>query len=85
MFTVIHATSGFHQVKADEQASKLLTLTTNMGHFCYSVLPQGICNSSALWNIMTDGDSRIDNERNIVKNMDDFFLYGCDEEELKKT
>ena len=33
---------------------------------------------------MTDGDSRIDNERNIVKNMDDFFLYGCDEEELKK-
>ena len=63
-------------MEVDDQASKLLTIVTNMGHFSYSVLPQGICNSSVLWNIMTDGDSKINSEQNIVKNMDDFLLYG---------
>ena len=47
-----------------------------MGRFTYKSLPQGICNSAALWNIMPDGDSRLDSQLNIVKNMDDFLLYG---------
>ena len=29
-----------------------------------------------MWNIITDGGSRLDSQLNIVKNMDDFLLYG---------
>ena len=33
---------------------------------------------------MTDGGSRLDSQLNIVKNMDDFLLYGRNMEELKE-
>ena len=66
------------------EASKLLTIVTNAGRFSYKVLPQGVCNSSALWNILTDGNSRIDSELQILKNMDDFMIYARSLEELEK-
>ena len=84
VFCVIDATSGFHQVPVSEEASKLLTIITTAGRFLYRVLPQGVCNSSALWNILTDGNSRIDSELQILKNMDDFLIFGQDMEELEK-
>ena len=61
-FCCIDATSGFHQVPVDEEASKLLTKVTNSGRYSYKVLPQVVCNSSALWNILTDGDARLNSE-----------------------
>ena len=71
-------------MRVDEQSSKLLTIVKNIGRFTYKSLPQGICNRKALWNIMTDGESRMDSQLNIVKNMDDFLLYGRNlKEELK--
>ena len=82
VFAVIDVTSGYHQLRVDEQSSKLLTIVTNMGRFTNKSLPQGIYNSAALWNIMTDGDSRLDSQLNIVKNMDDFLLYGRNLKEL---
>ena len=68
----------------DSETSKLLTIVTNAGRFSYQVLPQGTCNSSALWNILTDGNSRIDSELAILKNMDVYLLYGTDMEDLEK-
>ena len=76
--------SRFHQVPVSPEVSKLLTIVTNAGRFSYNVLPQGVCNSSALWNILTDGDSRIDSELGILKNMDDFLLFGKSLDELEK-
>ena len=84
VFCVIDATSGFHQCPVDSETSKLLTIVTNAGRFSYQTLPQGTCNSSALWNILTDGNSRIDSELSILKNMDDYLLYGTDMEDLEK-
>ena len=52
--------------------------------FLIKFYPQGTCNSSALWNILTDGNSRIDSELSILKNMDDYLLYGTDMEDLEK-
>ena len=50
-----------------------------MGRFTFKSMPQGICNSAALWYIMTNGDSsRTDSDLKIVKNMDDWMLYGRD-------
>ena len=84
VFCVIDATSGFHQCPVDSETSKLLTVVTNAGLFSYQVLPQGVCNSSALWNILTDGNSRIDRDLAILKNMDDYLLYGTDMADLEK-
>jgi len=51
----------------DEEASKLLTIVTNSGRYSYKVLPQGVCNSSALWNILTDGDARLNSNLAILE------------------
>ena len=45
-----------------EEVSKIMTIVTNYGSFSYKVLPQGVCNSSALWKILTDGNSMLDSE-----------------------
>ena len=60
-----------------------MTIVTNKGRFSFMVITQGVCNSSALWNILTDGNSGIDSELNIIKNMDDSMLYGKDEADLE--
>ena len=83
-FCVIDATSGFHQVPVDSEASKLLTIVTNSGRYSFRVLPQGVCNSSALWNILTDGNARLDSELAILKNMDNFLVYRATLEDLEK-
>ena len=82
-FCCIDATSGFHQVPVDEEASKLLTIVTNSGRYSYKVLPQGVCNSPALWNILTHGDARLNSQLAILKNMDVFLLYGVTLEDLE--
>ena len=43
-----------------------------------------MCNSSALWNILTDGDARLNSDLAILKNMDDFLLYGVTLEDLEQ-
>ena len=43
-----------------------------------------MCNSSALWNILTDGDERLNSELTILKNMDDFLTLEDLEKKLIK-
>ena len=43
-----------------------------------------MCTSSALWNILTDGNARLDSELVILKNMDKFLLYRATLEDLEK-
>ena len=81
---MIDAASGYHQLRVHEESQLLLTITTNMGRFTFKSLPQGICNSADLWNLMTDGNSRIDSELNLEKNMDDWMLYARDLVKLKE-
>ena len=61
-----------------------MTIVTNMGRFTFKSLPQGISNSAALWNLLTDGDARIDSKLNIVKNMDDWMSHARNMVELEK-
>ena len=37
-----------------------------------------------MWNIITDGGSRLDSQLNIVKNMDNFLHYGRNLKELQE-
>ena len=59
VFAVIDATS-LDIIKGIKVAHN----SANMGRFTYKSLPQGICNSAALWN----------SQLNAVKNMDNFFI-----------
>ena len=74
-FACFDAISGFHQVRVDEESSKLLNITTQMGNFRYTVLGQGLCSSQDLFNLITDGTTKIDREFNALKNVDDFCVY----------
>ena len=55
------AASGYHQLQVHDESQELLTIVTNMGRFTFKSFPQGISNSAALWNLLTDDvDARID-------------------------
>ena len=58
-----------------EESQEFFTIVTNMDRFTFKSLPQGISNAASLWNILTDGDARIDTDLNLIKNMDDWMLH----------
>ena len=53
-----------------------------MGRYKFTVLAQGVCSSSDIFNFLTDGSCRRDNS-GALKNMDDVLLHGRTLEELK--
>ena len=59
VFVVIGAASGCCQLRVHEESQKIFTIVTKMGRFTFKSLPQGISNSAAVWNLLTDGDARI--------------------------
>ena len=46
-----------------------------MGNFKFTVLGQGICSSQDLFNYITDGNIKLDEDFNCLKNIDNFLLY----------
>ena len=71
-------------MRVDEESSKLLNITTQMGNFRYTVLGHGLCSSQDLFNLITDGSTKIDPEFNILKNVDDFCVFSDTLEGLEK-
>ena len=74
-FASADMTSGYHQIRVDEESSNLLAISTPMGRYKFTVLAQGVCSSSDIFNYLTDGDCRRDNS-GALKNMDDVLLHG---------
>ena len=56
---------------------------TREGRFWYTLTPQGVCSSSDLFNLHTDGETRYDGT-GCLKNMDDWLLFAPNLEELEK-
>ena len=82
-FVVFDAISGFHQVSVCPESSKLLNITTQFGNYKYTVLGQGLCSSQDLFNFITKGTTQTDPTFKIIKNVEDFYLYGDSIEELE--
>ena len=82
-FAVFDAVSGFHQVPLHPESSKLLNITTQMGNYRYTVLAQGLCASQDLFNIITKGETQLDPTFKIIKNVDDFCLFGSSINDLE--
>jgi len=73
-FVRLDLTSCYYQIKVDEESSNLLVIATLMSRFEFTVLAQGICSSSDIFNYLTDGSMCHDNNGSL-ENMDNV-LYG---------
>ena len=75
-FACFDAISGYHQIRVDTASQDLLNITTQMGNFKFTVLGQGICSSQDLFNYITDGNIKLD-EDFIVKPQPSQVKPGC--------
>merc|ERR1711984_24505 len=55
-----------------------------MGTYRYTVLGQGICSSQDLLNWIMDGGTKLDDDFQVLKNIDNFCLYANTLPELEK-
>ena len=46
-----------------------------MGNYRFTVLGQGICSSQDLFNFIIDGGTKLDEDFNCLKNIDNFLLF----------
>ena len=83
-FISLDLTTGYHQVRVDQESQNLLCITTPMGRYRYTVLGQGITSASDIFNLLTDGDIRYSGIQ-VIKNMDDILIYSDTLEGLKRV
>merc|ERR1711891_34403 len=83
-FACFDATSGLHQIRVCEESSMLMTIVTQYGTYRYTVLGQGICSSQDLFNWITDGGTKLDQDFQVLKNIDNFCLFAKTLPELEK-
>ena len=74
-FACFDATSGFHQIEVDEESSRLMSIVTQYGTHRYTVLRQGICSSQDLFNWITDGGTKLEEDFKVLKYIDDFCVF----------
>ena len=74
-FACFDAINGYHQIRVDNESSKSLNIIMQMGNYRFTVLGQGICSSQDLFNFITDGGTKLDEDFNCLKNIDDFLLF----------
>ena len=53
-----------------------MSIITQYGTYWYEILGQGICSSQDLFNWITDGNTKLDEQFNVLKNIDDFYIFG---------
>ena len=79
VFSVLDATSGYWQVKLDEQSSKLCTFNTPFGRYRFMRLPFGIKSAPKVFqNCMSELFADVDGVKVIV---DDLLIWGKDDDE----
>ena len=81
-FTKLGASSGYWQIKVDEESSKLLTFATPFGRYKFNRLPFGIHSASEVFQqniaeIIEDGEGTKNNQ-------DDIIIWGATIDELNK-
>ena len=82
-FASFDATSGFHQIRVDESSSRLMTIVTQFDTYSYTVLGHGICSAQDVFKFITDGSNKLDADFKVLKNVDDFLLYGTSLKDLE--
>ena len=74
VFSVLDASSGFWQIKLDQESSKLCTFNTPFGRYRFKRLPFGICSAQDVFqDVMSEIFSGIEGVEVIV---DDLLIWG---------
>ena len=74
IFSVLDASSGFWQIKLDQESSKLCTFNTPFGRYRFKRLPFGICSAQDVFqDVMSEIFSGIKGVKVIV---DDLLIWG---------
>ena len=81
-FVTLDMTSGYHQIGIDEESSKLLVIVTSSRRYKIKVIDQGITSASNIFNLLTDGDTRFD--ENTLNNMDNLMIFADSLPHLKE-
>ena len=81
-FAAFDLVSGYHQVPLHEEDRDLCAVATNYGKYRYTTLGQGLVSSNDLFNMVTDGNLR--SEENVLKNVDDIAFATETIEELRE-
>ena len=62
-------------MRVNTESLKLLNIVKQLGNYRFTVLGQGICFSQDRFNYITDRETKIDENFNCLKNIDNFLLY----------
>ena len=70
-FTKLDASSGYWQIKVDQESTKLLTFATPFGRYCFKCLPYGIHSASEIFqasvaNIISDIERSSNSQDDII-------------------
>ena len=79
MFSKLDASSGYWQMRVDDESKKLLTFNTPFGRYCMNRVPFGIHNASELF--QREMETMIHGIEGVACNQDDIIVWGKDEEE----
>ena len=79
VFSTLDASSGFWQVKLDEQSSQLTTFSTPFGRYCFLRLPFGV--NSAPEVFQRRMSQAFEDIQGVEAFVDDILIWGKDEEE----
>ena len=83
-FASLNGVSGYHQMNLAKESCDLLSIITQYSKYQYTTVAQVVCPAIDLFNMVTDGDVKLAEDSHILKNMDDFFLYGSSIEPLEE-
>lgn len=84
-FTVLDLSSGFHQIKIDENSKKFTAFSTNSGHYHFNRLPFGLkLSPNAFQRMMTIALSGLTPEACFLY-IDDVIVFGCSERHHNKN
>ena len=83
VFSKLDASSGYWQVKVDEESAKLLAFNTPFGRYCFKRLPFGIHSAAEIFQKKVA--EIIDGIGNAENDQDDIIVFGRDREQHDKA
>ena len=83
VFSKLEASSGYWQVRVDEESAKLLAFNTPFGRYCFKRLPFGIHSAAEIFQKKVA--EIIDGIGNAENDQDDIIVFGRDREQHDKA
>ncbi|WUR05035.1 endonuclease [Vairimorpha necatrix] len=84
IFTILDATSGFHQIPLQEEDKEKTAFSYRGKLYEFNRMPFGLCNAPATFQRAMDNIFRKENHNFVIPYLDDIIIYSRNKEEHKK-